>query len=501
MRKTELIDIVAETIAGHDMLPDAQLVPTSPPVVLMVSGGSDSVALARLLPKVCKQAQFTILHINHQLRGKDADEDESFVVRLARELKLSCEVRRFDVAKVAAETGTNTEHAGRELRYKAANELLDRLCAKQGINPSLGRIATAHTLDDRAETFFMRAIVGAGAGALSSIPYMNGRVIRPLLDLSREQLRVWLLEVPGKQSKKEPWREDITNEDTGKLRAFVRHELIPIAKKRNPDLLATMAQSLDNLAADDALLTKLVEQLEQRFLTCGDKGSYKIDAALFGEDEALVKRIVHRTCKKVLPLQDRITAIHVNTIATQGANSNFAIDLPGNARVVNKYGVLTFYPPAKNTQQNETDPSLNISLVEGEPLQLPDGRQIVFTKVDSGLFKQNPVAYARTFSTSSHVFVCGDKLANAVLFASYIQPGDRFCPLGMKGKHKLVSDVLIDKKIPEQDRAHIIKVTLSTCENIPGEPSQEIIWLVDIQLDERFKVSDATTTMFSILVS
>jgi tRNA(Ile)-lysidine synthase len=621
MMNSNLLKTIENTIRRHDLLPfdaldsddDASRPQERVPVVLMVSGGSDSVALARLLPLLCERANFTILHINHQLRGEAADGDERFVVELARELGLPCEVRRFDVAAAAAKTGANTEHVGRDIRYAAAHELLDELCAKQGIDPTEGRIATAHTLDDRAETFFMRAIVGAGAGALSSIPYRNGRVIRPLLDCSREQLRDWLVaqaplpenfchsksqakiseEKPPLPSscdtssndndteklKRELWREDATNEDTGKLRAFVRHELIPLAKTRNQDLLNTVAQSLDNLAQDDKLLTKLTEELEDRLLSEEAEGAIRISDELYKEDEALIKRMIHRASKKVLPPQERITAHHINKITAQGAQSGFAIDLPGAATVRNEYGALIFSPP-KTKAPLPVDTSWSLTLQEGISEQLPDGRCITLSRVNPDEHKGDPVGYARAHAKTSQVFIDGEALAShgtadnkASLTISYLQPGDRFCPLGMGGRHKLVSDVLIDRKIPQEKRAHLMKLSLTIggsrrCESTtpqgystpslchpeakpkdlsasgvkdpsaspqddrvedalsqdaaapslasarppsttltvatptsPAGQTQEIVWIIDIQLDERFKVSDATTAMFSILVS
>jgi tRNA(Ile)-lysidine synthase len=188
MQQRTLKEKIITLVEAHDMLPAIGRVP----VVLMVSGGSDSVALARLLPVLYPQHLYTILHINHQLRAEDAEKDELFVVHLAQELDLPCEVRRVDIGVLAAKTGDNLEQAGRSTRYREANVLLDGLCEQAGADPTLGRIVTAHTLDDRVETFFMRSIVGGGVGALGSIPYVNGRVIRPLLDCTRLDLQGWL---------------------------------------------------------------------------------------------------------------------------------------------------------------------------------------------------------------------------------------------------------------------------------------------------------------------
>jgi tRNA(Ile)-lysidine synthase len=328
-----LMGAVRQTMARHAMLPAEGV---RAPLVLMVSGGSDSVALAYLLPRLADTHPCTILHINHLLRGAEADEDERFVAALAQGLGIPCEARRIDVAALAAAQGAagNIEQVGRQQRYQAADALLDRLCTGAGADPRFGRIAVAHTRDDRVETFLMRVIVGGGASGLSSIPAVNGRVIRPLLDCTREQLREWLAA--------RPWREDRTNEDTRYARAFVRHELIPLMQARNPAVLTTIARSLDVLVSEDAYLRAQAEQLCSRYLGEGPDGSVSADSALFTEDPVLIRRIIREACVRAMPEGARITFDHIERIATQGEHVGFATDIPGDVTVRNVYGTLIF---------------------------------------------------------------------------------------------------------------------------------------------------------------
>jgi tRNA(Ile)-lysidine synthase len=513
----------------------------------MVSGGSDSVALARLLPLLYPQCFYTILHVNHQMRGVDADEDERFVVALAQELGLSCEIRRADVAARAAKTGDNIEQLGRRVRYQEADALLDVLCARAGVDKTRGRIATAHTLDDRVETFFMRAIVGAGVGSFVSIPFVNGCVIRPLLDCSRQQLREWLCEHshtyflgqpsahsceqssalpsdhlsehsgehpgehPGEHSHKltgELWREDATNEDTSRLRAFVRHEIIPRARSKNPALLPTIARSLDVLACEDALLTRLATMLEEAFVRERD-GVVSIDTALFDEEQALVRRVVKAACNRVLLAHERITWEHIVRIAEQGHHVGFVTNITGAVTVANEYGTLVICRLTKTADR--VDGLWSTSFSEEFAQLLPDGRTIELARVESQFFGDDPVAYARANANDLRVFIdaeallCGGPVRNAgggasesikevELWVSYLSPGDCFCPLGMGGHHKLVSDVLIDRKIPRRQRTEICKVSTT------GDTKGTVVWIIGLCLDERFKVSDETTSMFSIIV-
>jgi tRNA(Ile)-lysidine synthase len=370
MKNEKLTDCVRRTVEAHGMLPGAGAAGAvcegvgatdgGAVVVLMVSGGSDSVALAQVLPGLYPQHRYTILHINHQLRGVDASEDERFVAALARRLGLPCEVRRIDVtALTAAQANGNLEDVGRQARYRAATELLDRLCREAGIDPAQGRIATAHTRDDRVETLFMRLTVGGGGAGLSSIPFVNGRTIRPLLDCTRAELRKLLCEASQAQSscEHELWREDASNRDTRRLRAFVRHEVVPLLETRNSRLLATVARSLDVLASEDAYLQRRTDELLEQ--TCilhppatpasasaaqpvpaPGPGELHISAALFDEDPVLVRRAIREACRRVMPANARLTFEHIDTIATKGRHIGFSTDIPGDVTVRNVYGTL-----------------------------------------------------------------------------------------------------------------------------------------------------------------
>ena len=513
MKQIGVIETVDLALARYAMLP-----PVDAPIVLMLSGGSDSVAAARIMLRLLPAGRFTVLHINHKLRGEDADEDERFVLALADELGLPCEVRRVDVAALAAASSDNVEQVGRRVRYSAAHELLDRLCLEAGVDPAHGRIITAHTLNDRVETFFMRVIVGGGAGALSSIPYRNGRVIRPFMDCERQQLRDWLVEfVEGGTVATSPsvsvpspsvplWREDASNYDTNLLRAFVRHELIPKAQSKNPELLRIVASSLNNLACDDLLLDSMVDKLEQQLVSYSG-GTEKneplatIDGALFKEDQALVRRLIRRVSNKLLPSDKRITSEHIVTVAEGGNRIGFVTVIPGDVTVANEYGTLSFC--RKSDSGDAAGDSWSARLEEGRPVILPGGHTIELRRVRAEIFGRDPVAYARAHASDTRVFVDEASLLDAgnELRLSRVQQGDRFCPLGMDGQHRLVSDVLIDRKIPRRLRLEMCKVSVgnSVEAGAQGGSPGKIVWVIGVQLDDRFKVCETTRSMLSII--
>jgi tRNA(Ile)-lysidine synthase len=331
-----LSDNILQTVSTFELLPMQTPLSMQTPVLLMVSGGSDSVSMAHLLPKLYPQNKFYVLHVNHQLRGQDASADEQFVAELCQQLDLPYKIERVDVAAIAAQQGDNLEQAGRKLRYSLANAELDDICDDLGVDPASGRIATAHTIDDRAETLLMRIIVGGGSASLSSIPYRNQRVIRPLLDCRREDLQTWLLEQGvgfGTLSSSQPWREDASNADTTYSRAFVRHKIMPLLQERNPKILETLAKNANVLAAESAYLDQQARAL------------LPLQTASFQAPLALLRRAIYMAYSEAaqdLAPDARIDFEHIDLIAKQGARFGFACHLPGGIELRNVKGHLSF---------------------------------------------------------------------------------------------------------------------------------------------------------------
>lgn len=184
------------------------LAPEAARVAVGVSGGGDSVALACLLVEA--GVDVAILHVDHGLRPT-SDADATFVEGLAATLGVRFSGARVPVAAVAGRRGWNLEDAARRLRREA----LHRLARGAGADV----IALAHTVDDQAETVLLQAL--RGAAYLHGMPARRGRIVRPVLAVSRNELRAWL------DRRRQPWREDPTNEDLERARAWVRHALLP----------------------------------------------------------------------------------------------------------------------------------------------------------------------------------------------------------------------------------------------------------------------------------
>ena len=326
------------------------------PALLMVSGGSDSTALAYAaceLREAGQLGQLAMLHVNHQLRGEDADADARFVAQLAELLDVplfSCEI---DIAKEAARTGENVEAVARRERYLAADEALASLCRHAAMPLADGRIFTAHTADDRVESFYMRSIVGTGPGGFRSMRYRNGPVVRPLMDASREDLRAYLQDREREEGAL--WREDATNAHTDRFRAFVRHEIVPRARMRNPQLLDVLCRTMNLIADEDDMLEAQVDDaiarqaawIEQAEALGVDYGSGCVLAPELGRVALpFQRRVVVRVLGLILGAEARVETASVEAVlnaydAEKGApRGGYVANIQGDLAVsANKHGV------------------------------------------------------------------------------------------------------------------------------------------------------------------
>jgi tRNA(Ile)-lysidine synthase len=274
-------------------------IPDDALLVLAVSGGPDSMALlhgaAGLVASGARGWNLTVAHLDHGLRPESVD-DATFVIDAAAALALPCEVRRTDVAALARAEGRSIEDAGREARYRFLEE----------VAPREALIATAHTLDDAAETVLINLLRGSGLAGAAGIPARRERIVRPLLGERRVRLRA-LLDAAGL-----PYRLDPSNEDPAYLRNRVRSELLPLLDDLRPGAVERIGQFSRLAGDDDALLDELAgAELERRSL----------DGALEWRDPppvALGRRVLRLAIGHPAPSAERIEALLRAAAADRG---------------------------------------------------------------------------------------------------------------------------------------------------------------------------------------
>lgn len=463
-----------------------QLVPADAPVVLMVSGGSDSTALLLLMARLVPTERLHVLHVNHLLRGASANADEVFVRTLAAREGIACTVKHVDVGRLAEEERGNVEAIGRRERYAAAAALLGELCEKAGVPSDQGRIATAHTRDDRVETFMMRASVGTGPGGLGSIRPQSGQVIHPLLALSRQELRGWL------RDQGQDWCEDETNLVPDRDRTYMRLEVLPNLRSRNASFDANLERTMDLIADEDEYLTDQANGLYQRLLRPapqdlvprdedGPVSAVALDAAgVAAAPLVLARRVVRQALLAVGGRHTRVEARRIDEVVNGASDPQFAADLPGFIRVRNSFQTLVFIcdPDQLGWAASATAPWGGWLAIPGQ-LGLPDGWQLTASV--------EPVparAQLRALDASREAFVDVGRARR--LWVSGPREGERMVPLGFAHGSKKLSDVFGDRKVPAPLRGRVPVVRRGEGRDAP------VVWLGGVMVDERSKIAAST---------
>lgn len=495
------------------------------PVILMVSGGADSMALLHIaateplglgdgagLARVA-QERLHVLHVNHLLRGADADADQHFVQATCDSLGIPCTVLRVDVAKLAQERDGNVEEIGRRVRYDAARELAQKLCVEQGISRQKAKILTAHTADDRAETFMMNVMRGSGMSGLASIPRHRGLIYRPLLDYTHDQLKDWL------KARDLDWHEDATNTDTHYLRAYMRHNVLPLLKARNPMLVQTVCKIADLMTdEDDYLEGKAARKLRQITLRKSES-SLVLDALkLSSTDVVIARRVVRIVARQLIP-EAWLEFRHVDAVLEAIAAGVGVANLPQNLEARVRLGTVTFSftgaarsavgarsaagaavavaASGEPTGTSPTAATFGEHLAVPGTLELADGRVLSarILPVEHGF---DIVSYATAHSQEwlgesvlLDARACGvDPVHGGSLWVSGPEAGDTMQPLGMHGQSKKISDLLGEAGVPVESRSMMPIVRT----NIRGH----VVWVAGIRPDERVKCTQDTKQLLEL---
>lgn len=449
-------------------------------------------------PALIGKDRLHVLHVNHLLRGQDSDEDEAFVCATCAKLEVPCTVRRIDVPALMEASGdSNMENVARRARYAAAHELAERLSKERRSDPARARILTAHTANDRVETFFMRAIEGASVTGLASIRPLRGIVARPLLECKRDELRQMLTE------RGYTWREDATNDDTTRFRAFVRHEIVPLALSRNPAMVDTLAGSLDVILDEDAFLQRTAHDA-RTFATVEErKGLVALDSGKLARlDPAIARRVVFSVVRSLGDVGARFDSRHVHALLEGVSRRPFAISLPGGIEVRREFDDLVIRN-VNTVVDYECGCWLRIpgvvSLAGGRTLsarliEVPPGADPVF------LARSLSVPYEYAPDLSPLVFdadkagITEEALVSgsACLRVDSPQDGDSMQPFGMRSGSKKVLDILAEARIPLRDRARIPVVRTHE-----GGP---VVCIAGIRLDRRVQCGKSSSRLVELSI-
>lgn len=424
-----------------------QLIKPTDRVLLAVSGGLDSVVMAHLFARA--GFSFGIAHVNFCLRGAESDADEALVRALATQLNVPFHTTRFDTQTIADERGLSIQVLARDLRY----DWFSTIAEQEGYT----RIATAHHQNDVLETLLLNLIRGTGLTGLRGIPIQQGQIIRPMWALSRLQIKDYAVDHGL------PWRNDRSNDDDKYSRNKLRHHVVPVLEKLNPNLLNTLSHTLERLRAADSVVTETLNRSREECIE--QNGLFQtIDLAKL-------------TALSEWPFQ---LSEWLKAFGFSYVQSRDVVRMVGSG----KTGQV--FRSATHGVWHDRTGLISAPLLIEEPFELvlqpasegavtlPDGRQITYR------YYNRPADF-QLASDPTIAQLDADKLPGPLTTRRW-QEGDRFRPLHMPG-HKLVSDLLNDRKVslPERSRTAVL---------VSGE---EIAWVVGHRLAHGARVTEKTT--------
>lgn len=439
-----------------------QLIEKNDKILVALSGGPDSIFLLYFLNKFKKKfnIQTGALHINHKLRGEDSDDDEKFCEKICKDLRISYYRASKNVKAFASKKKISVEEAGREIRYSE----LKKISKKNNYN----KIATAHNSNDNVETVLLNLIKGTGVSGLAGIPVKRENIIRPILNLARNEILSYLNE------NKIAFRIDKSNLSNDYERNFLRNEIIPSLKKNiNPSLENSIFNSSEifrNFLSfinnkNDEIINKII--IEKNSATGipprGDKIRFpvkelkNIQPAFLGE---LILKLVKRNFSTQLKFKD-ISKINLLINSKTGKK----VELSEKLTALREREEIVIY---KNFNEKNFEP---IKLNIGERAKINSKTLFIIKREKADIL----------FSLDKNrEYISADELKDEFLVRKW-QKGDKFFPLGMSGSKK-ISDFLTEQKIS----------SIKKKEQLLLINNKKIVWVIGLRIDNRFKLSDKT---------
>jgi tRNA(Ile)-lysidine synthase len=414
-----------------------------------VSGGADSTALLLLLLELREKLGIvlSVVHFNHKLRGKSSDADEKFVAKLAAEHGLAFHNGHTDVAASAKREKANLEDAARRARYAFFAQIVEE--------GHVTHVAVAHTADDQAETVLAHILRGTGLAGLGAIHPVAGNIVRPLLDVRRTQLRAYL------KSRKQAWREDVTNRDMTKMRARIRRKLLPLLEKQFQPAVVEHLATLAELAREDEAFLNAITQERLAALAEKHTGSVRIKTGDLLQphkeltpalSKALSTRLVRQIVGKVKPGKGQLTAQHVDAIlnlASRG-ESGKALQLPGGIEVRREREALVFLASGRSTGNNSEEKTRPREF--SHDIDLARAETTVRVAQLGCVFRLTAIDWlAKRGETIQRGAVLDrDRLLSPLVLRNW-RPGDTLHHLGRQHAHKLTR-LLNEKRVSRWER-------------------------------------------------
>ncbi len=449
-------------------------------LLLAVSGGADSTCLLHVMLSLKEELgiKLHVAHLDHQLRGEESDADAAYVAGLAQSLDIPCTVSKADVRGYQKKHRLSLEEAAREVRY----DFLSETAAAVGADI----IAIGHTLDDQVETIMLHIIRGSGIAGLvglnaKSERLLNGyqlNIIRPLLEISREETQQYCLEHNLMA------RVDSSNQSLSMLRNRIRLKLLPELKKYNPGFVESLLRNSAIAADEIAFLDSEAEKVWDSAVKEQDD-IIILDKERFGAlPDALKRHLLRVAIKRLLGTLKDIEERHIGEITgVLGKQAGKYINLP--------YGLIFAVEYGRYLLGSDIKALCPFPEIFGESEVNIPGVTVI-----SGWFIETSIAEKMVAGDSDNeftAFVDFGKTGGSLIVRSRVE-GDRFQPLGFDIPKRL-NRFMIDLKIPQSWRE---RVPLVCCHG-QGLPAHgQIAWVAGYRIDDRYRVTDKTKRILKI---
>ena len=434
-------------------------------VIAGVSGGGDSMAMLDILCRYAVEVSFSlqVIHVNHQIRGAEADRDCKLVEQACKRRNIPCHVYSYPVLELAKEWKVGLEEAGRKVRRQAFREEEKRLAE----NPGRIRIALAHNQNDLAETMLHHLARGTGIRGLCAMRPVSGEIIRPVLCLEKKQIVNYL------EEEKISYILDSSNLSDDYTRYRFRHHILPLLEQEvNPAAASHMAQTAYVAAQAEDYLTRKGEEVLKRCKR--EENGYFLGEAFAAAEPIEKAYAVQQALGLLAGKRKDFTALHVQKILNlEYKQTGRRIHLPYGILAERTYGgILLAKEELKENKEKKAEvPSESWELPQAGSLCCPYGKFSV---------KIFPWENQKIDEKKYTKWLDYDKIKNK-LFVRTRRTGD-FMVVDGNGNHKKVSRIMIDDKIPGRIREEIPLVAAGS----------EILWIVGGRINESYKVSPRT---------
>lgn len=390
--------------------------------------------------------EIAIAHCNFQLRGQESNEDQAFIEKYSKENSIPLFVTQFDTKAFAEDFKLSIQVAARELRYKWFYELLE--------SHHYDYVITAHHADDNIETFLINLSRGSGLEGFTGIPIQNDKTIRPLLDFGREEILNYARQHAIK------WREDSSNASDKYLRNKIRQEIVPVLKSLNPNLLPSFQNTLENLQQAMSLVDD-ASRIVYRKVVLDEENQKKINL------------------KELLQLPNYKAYLYqwLNPFGFKAWNDIYNLVESQSGKQIFSEG----FKLLKDREYLILSPLVKID--KGEKYLIENNEKEVNFHIKLSFCKVSTASNA----SNKTIFVDQNKLKYPLVLRRW-EEGDVFYPLGMNGKSKKVSKFFKDEKFSLIEKEN----TWLLCSD------DQIVWIVGIRQDERFKTETTTKQIIQI---